>query len=439
MVFDITRPQMYTEISGATTLTKLARVEFGRTPDELMVFSDFGFKMQIWSLTTKRAVEIKDPKSCSSSFSYRPKTGHLALLTRPAAHDVLLILAPNTYDILGTWELGTVDARGIAYSPDGNWIAVWDTASAGCRVLLLTADGHHFKNYSLPEDDLNLGISNVQWNPSGECLAVGDHDGKITLLRANTFVPQTMFSHPATFEAPGKTIWQEEIGQSLCRSYTAAPQPAESPSVASFPATKEKMSGVTLMKFNASGTLLASRDAATPSTLWIHSVHTRQLFTALIHHSPIKSIRWHNHIEDLLLIQCAIPEPIVHVWKASWSYPQVVRLPLKAPLGQTMATWLSFDDHIVRLMLNNNTQSAIGQIRLDGQEMAWKEDTGYQDGLGPEDMFDEGNSIDLSPVKPLERGIEDNETPALGLSTQLGHSLEVEDTFQFRRQGQAAT
>ena len=189
MVFDITRPQLYAEISGATTLTRLARVEFGRTSDELIVFSDFGFKMQIWSLTTKRAVEIKDPTPCSSNYSYRPKTGHLALLTRPAAHDVLLIMAPNTYDILGTWELGTVDARGIAYSPDGNWIAVWDTASAGCRVLLLTADGHHFKTYSLPEDDLNLGVSNVQWNPNGERLAVGDHDGNITLLRANTVRP----------------------------------------------------------------------------------------------------------------------------------------------------------------------------------------------------------------------------------------------------------
>lgn len=186
MVYDINKPQVFAEISGATGLTKLADVDFGRTFDEVMVFSDFGFKLQIWSLTAKRAIEVKDPKPVPACYSYRPTTGHLALLTRPAARDILMIIAPHTHEVLETSELPTVDARGVKYSPDGNWLVIWDSASSGCRVLVLTADAHLFKTYSLPQDELNLGVTYVQWSPTSECLAIGDYEGKITILGKNT-------------------------------------------------------------------------------------------------------------------------------------------------------------------------------------------------------------------------------------------------------------
>lgn len=167
-------------------MTKLDDVDFGWTPDEVMIFSDFGFKLQIWSLPTKRAVEVKDPKSITSSYSYRPMTGHLAILTRPAAHDILLIIAPQSQEVLSTSELSTVDARGIEYSPDGNWLAVFDTASAGCRVVILTADGNHFKTYSLPQEESNPGVRRIQWSPTGDHLAIGDCEGNVALLGKNT-------------------------------------------------------------------------------------------------------------------------------------------------------------------------------------------------------------------------------------------------------------
>lgn len=90
-------------------------------------------------------------------------------------------------------------------------------------------------------------------------------------------------------------------------------------------------------------------------------------------------------------------------------------------------------------MLSNTDQSAIGRLNLDGDEIPWQRNGGYLDRLGPEDMFDEGNSLDLSPVKLPGSGSQSNETTGLGLATQFGHSLDVEDTFQFRRQGRTAT
>ncbi|KAL8665414.1 MAG: hypothetical protein Q9202_002307 [Teloschistes flavicans] len=436
IVYDVTKPQACAEITGATTLTKLASIDFGHALDEIIVISDFGWKLQIWSLTTKRAVEIKDPKSVTSSYSYRPSTGHLALLTRPAAHDFLLILAPDSHEILSTWELATADARGVKYSPDGNWLVVWDTASAGCRVLLLTADGHHFKTFSTSEQELSLGVSCVQWGPRSAWLAIGECGRSMTVLSKNTFVPHFIFTHGSTIDISDTTVWQEEIGPSRGRGYAEARQPAVPPSQESFPTSKEKTVGVGPMKFNVNGTLLASKSSATPSTLWIHSLETGRVLTALMHHSPIVLLRWHPAISDLLLVQCATPEPIVYLWRASWSTPRVYSLPLRAPVGQCKASWLSSADNTVSFMLSNVNQTAIERLTLDGEISSWQE---KGKSLGPEAMFDEGNSLDLSPVRMSGDGTNPNETTALGLSTQLGHSLDVDDTFRFRRHGQAVT
>lgn len=438
IIYDVEKSQMYAEISGATFLTKLANVDFGRTPDEVMVFSDFGFKIQIWSLTTKRAIEVKDPKSVPECYSYRPTTGHWALLTRPGSHDTLMIMAPSTYEILTTLELTTVDACGIRYSPDGNWLAVWDTASVGYRVLLLTADGHLFKTYSLPEDELNFGIRCVEWSPDGECLAIGDYDGRVTILNKKSFMPRFTFFHHPTIDNPHEIVWQEELGPSRTREYSEARQPAVSPLVDSFPSAKEGSHGITIMDFNIDGSLLASRDGTTPSTLRIYAPQSGQSVASLIHHAPIKSIQWHPGFVDMLLIQCAIPEPTVYVWRAQWSAPKVFSLSLKAPFGQLKSSWLSFDDESVRYMLGNMEQFVIGHFTPDGEDIPWQRRDDYLDGLGPEDMFDEGNSLDLSPAK-MPEGATSDDTPALGLSTQLGYTSTIEDTFHYRRPDQAVT
>lgn len=454
IIYDVTKSQSYAEITGATSLTKLDDVDFGWTPDEVMVFSDFGFKLQIWSLPTKRAVEVKDPKSITSCYSYRPMTGHLAILTRPAAHDILLIIAPQSHEVLSTSELSTVDARGIEYSPDGNWLAVFDTASAGCRVVILTADGNHFKTHSIPHGESNPGVRRIQWSPTGDHLAIGDCESNVTLLGKNTvcafgpssyrrtsltfsqFTPRLKFFHPRTLEVPNGIVWQEELGPSRSRSYAQAKQPATAPSYESFNATKKRSSGIALMEFNhPRGDLLASTSSDTPSTLWVHSTDSRpgETITALIHHSPIKALSWHPTVPDLLLVQCAIAEPASYVWKSDWSEPRVLSLPLKAPMEKIGAAWLATDDDSIRLMLSSAEQSAIKQFTHEGEEVI---DSVGQ--MGPEAMFDEGNSFDLSSVH-MQADKYPEVTPAVGLSTELGHTLDVEDTFHYRHQSKTAT
>ena len=204
-VFEVQSPQWKAVIhSAAGNMGKIAQADFGANEDEVVVFSDFGFKTTIWSLVTSRGVEVRDPKGSSKCHDYRPKTKHWAILTRELARDNLLILAPGTHEILENVELPTVDAQGVKWSSDGLWLAIWDTASSGYRVLIYTADGHLFKTFTGGQtvDEIGLGIKNVAWGPHGKHLAIGDYDDRVTILattsvgmlRLSTFIFLTRYS-----------------------------------------------------------------------------------------------------------------------------------------------------------------------------------------------------------------------------------------------------
>lgn len=189
MVWDIDDTQWSAVINAATSnLGEVARVCFGFTANEILVFSGFGIKVTIWSLATSRGFEIKDPKALPTCYDYRRRTGHLAILTRDSAHDTLMLLAPGTYEPIRSVELTTVDAQGVKWSPDGRWIVVWDAASMGYKVSIYTADGQLFKTYSGSQDadKIGMGVKTLKWSPLNSTLNIGGFDQRIVLLQRNT-------------------------------------------------------------------------------------------------------------------------------------------------------------------------------------------------------------------------------------------------------------
>lgn len=187
-MYEVDNEQWTAVVQGVSNnLAKIASVVFGADENEILVFSDFGVKVTIWSLSTSRGVEVRDPKS-GWSYDIRPRTGHLAILTRAGAHDTLMLLSSGTHQMVKSTDLPTVDAQGVKWSPDGRWIAIWDVASCGYKVLVYTADGHLFKTYDGGQtfDNISLGVRSVRWHPQSEFLAVGDFEDGVTLLAKST-------------------------------------------------------------------------------------------------------------------------------------------------------------------------------------------------------------------------------------------------------------
>ena len=178
-----------------------------------------------------------------------------------------------------------------------------------------------------------------------------------------------------------------------------------------------------------------------PSTVWIWSLNEGVAVGVLIHHSPIKSLSWHPTESDLLLVLCAIPRPSVHLWKSSWESPRIVSLPLNTTGGKLEAQWLLNPrtlDSRYQLILSSAQKYATTILSESGEPIRESQElvTGMDQTLdaGAEVMFDEGHSLDLSPIKITHDetvGIEDeNETSGLGF--EMGNEM-VDDTFHYRR------
>ena len=114
----------------------------------------------------------------------------MAILTRPATQDILMLLSPSKQELITSVELSTVDAQEVSWSSDGCWLAIRDAASSGHKVLIYTADGQLFKTYSGVVDDvgLGLGLKRMAWNPSNGGLLLGDYNNNVTILSKNTVI-----------------------------------------------------------------------------------------------------------------------------------------------------------------------------------------------------------------------------------------------------------
>ena len=315
---------------------KNVHVDFGRDEDEVLVWSDFASRVMVWCLRTGRSVEVRDPKYSGKDnrgWDYRPcaeaqSTGGrgtvLALLCRSAGMDILVLLAPRTYRVLKRVELATQDAQGLRWSRDGRWLAVWDAASVGYTLCIYTADGHLYRTIARePSDELNnwdiegLGIKTVEWVPGNEWLAVGGWDRRVRILSTRTFSPMVYLDHTAEICVTSATVYTEQLDARGFRSFMHTPQPAMPPKA---PVEKNSSGpikrGISILAFNTDGTLCATRDDSTPTTVWIWDLCNLQPRTILIMHSPVKTLQWHPTHATHLLVETTQDSPTFYLHNA---------------------------------------------------------------------------------------------------------------------------
>ena len=229
-------------------------------------------------------------------------------------------------------------------------------------------------------------------------------------------------------------VWEEQIDNDNARSYVRATNPLHPPSNVSLAGINMPKSGVSLLEFNGDGALFAARSDSTPSTVWIWSIKSPSAVACLIHHSPIRSISWHHHILDFLLLHCAIDDPVVHLWKASWDSPKVLSLDLGKSGGKKEITWLFTDKrNYSRLMIGDAQNYTTAELDENGEILQPFKSSRPID-LSPDSRFDEGNSLDLSPVKLAHDGARISfpaESPG-DPGQWSGMSEELDDTFHYR-------
>ncbi|KAL4909932.1 S25 ribosomal protein-domain-containing protein [Aspergillus multicolor] len=217
VIWDLDPLQQYAEIENMEP--SALNIEYGADENEIIAFHAFNTKLTIFGLDSGRSHIIKSPKfSHQNGFGYRPMTGQLAILLKPETSDLLTVHEAQSYEVIGREILPTVDAQGLKWSPDGRWIAIWEAASAGTKVLIFTADGQFFRSYTgLPESDglFDLGVRSIEWSPVAAqnglspLMAVGKVDGTVDLLGTKTFSCSSTLSHVLQIDQYSPSIWRE--------------------------------------------------------------------------------------------------------------------------------------------------------------------------------------------------------------------------------------
>jgi hypothetical protein len=148
--------------------------------------------------------------------------------------------------------------------------------------------------------------------------------------------------HTTTIQlAAGSVVWQEQVSASSHRSYSTVQQPIVPPAALDSPSSQMPKTGLSLITFNADGTILATRDDSTPTTVWIWNLTKLSPAAVLIQHSSIKQLSWHPTLTSLLLIQCSHEEPTLYFYDAKNSTPYTVNIPFQKDSGKLDTRWLS--------------------------------------------------------------------------------------------------
>ncbi|KAL7935086.1 hypothetical protein V8C35DRAFT_26468 [Trichoderma chlorosporum] len=352
-------------------------VQFGARDTELLIWSASGLKLVVIDVRSSGAVEIESPKfhqsaSALRGISLHPRTGHLALLVRSEGRDIVSLHNPAGRQVLRSWHPEILDAQGLTWTPDGQWLLLWESAAQGHRLLIYTADGEPFRTitsssfFKGPDADLELGIKTCQLSPDAGLCAIGDYSRDVIVFHTQSWRPHLKLPHPATI-VPKDTlqVWQEKIETEspqtrATHTFVRATQILSPPGLAADTqsATAEAKTGCSLAAFDSSSTLLATRLDDSQCTLWIWDVAAAELRAVLIFHTVV-SFQWHTSSRELLLVTSQDPAQrgVSFIWDPLSNGPTCLvpedNLPEGKAVGKAQVAWINRETEIPVLFVSD--------------------------------------------------------------------------------------
>jgi hypothetical protein len=245
--------------------------------------------------------------------------------------------------------------------------------------------------------------------------------------------------HTPTIQlTPGSSVWQEQVSASSQRSYSTVQQPIAPPIAQDSPSSQTTKLGLGLMAFNADGTILATRDDSTPTTVWIWDLQKLSASAVLIQHSSIKQLSWHPTIPSTLLVQCSHEDPTLYFYDTLNATPYTANLPLHKSFGRLEAKWIWTSVEKKPALLFGDMHSFL-LAWPEGKEQILRFEQSENQHTEDEE---EDSLFDIltgkTPVKPLlgddeEMGFEADSTEMLVSDVMDETTVVMEDTFRGHR------
>ncbi|KAI0179956.1 hypothetical protein GGR52DRAFT_578436 [Hypoxylon sp. FL1284] len=431
------------------SLSKSTFVSFGATDGEICVWSPFGVKLTVINLSTSKAVEIANPKfyhvtSAARGYSFRAASHHLALLTRTSGKDMISLHGPVARDVERSWYPDTIDAQGLAWTPDGRWLVVWESSAQAPRVIFYTSDGHIFKDWRAtpqyaPQDmglQFGAGVRTVTISPDSRHAVVASASTYLHVLSIPSMTEALRLRHPPVIQ-PKDTlqVWQEQSTLPNTASFSPpaflkATQ-AVTPQRTAPNSVQEPASGCNLARFDVSSSLLATRLDDAPGTIWIWDIPSSDLRAVLMFHANVTKLEWHPVQPELLFVRCEGPSygNLVFVWDPLSHGPLSINTEHEmsaAVGGKTHCTWLATSTESAAIFFTTNTTCMLVSLAdSDEETLPWG------DGISATRAVDHDGTAGLQSSEPAVSAMEDAED-SIGADTDDSAS-EPDDTFEFKK------
>ncbi|KXS21187.1 YVTN repeat-like/Quino protein amine dehydrogenase [Gonapodya prolifera JEL478] len=324
--------------AGAEGLERIRWAPDGRS---IMCFSDFQLRVTVWSLIERECAHIQYPKYTDRAFSFRPDGRYLALAERRDGKDHVSVYDAEEWVLLKNWPADTTDLEDLAWSPDGRYIALWESPLA-YNLLIYHPDGRLVSRIASPPNP-TLGVRSAAWHPGGQFIAVAGYDGVVRLVNWYTWTATVVIGHPALVEDVGVPVFKEIDlrdsvstpaisgrlsggvggGQDLLQGrpklrFQLVRPPYTIPRLRIEPDKPNPKTGVGVCQWSADGRWLVTRHDASPHTLYIWSLHTLKHLAVIHHTSSVRVVQFNPRHANLI------------TWCCGNGYVYVARLPADA-------------------------------------------------------------------------------------------------------------
>ena len=264
--------------------------------------------MTLWSLVNKTISYIKYPKLPQGGVDFNSNGKYMALAERRDCKDHVSIFDCNNWQLLRNYPVDTEDLAGLAWSPNGKVLCIWDSILY-YKVLLYSLDGRHIATYSAYEHA--LGVKCVQWSSSSQFLAIGSYDQKVRVLNHVTWKTVAEHSHPSTVDFSNVVVYSEtenkppmptgketaaasslpNLFQSQSKYETTGP-PVTVSSIKPDPEKPNPKLGVGTVLFSPDSRYMATKNDNMPNAVWIWDAHQLRLAVLLLQLNPVREFSW---------------------------------------------------------------------------------------------------------------------------------------------------
>ncbi|ORZ21647.1 hypothetical protein BCR42DRAFT_407996 [Absidia repens] len=288
----------------------LAQAWWSPDSSSLLISSDLDLKITVWMFIKNEIKYIYQPKIRDIGCVSSPDGKYIAVVEKKDSKDYLIILNAKSFSLLQRFLLGTTDVVKVQWSPDSQFCAVIDNCIY-YKIMVYRLDGQLEYSYSAYE--YGLGIKSISWH--NKMMAIGSYDGNIRLINTINWHLVSTLPHPNVIrsnELKSLTVYEEYQLPNMTKPTldtkvgyrVISKRPLQLPVLRPDYNKHDPSIGISECDFCIDGTLLATKNDAMPTTLWIWDVHKLKVCIIISQLNPVRYVKWNPKYAHVLVMVC---------------------------------------------------------------------------------------------------------------------------------------